>query len=271
MPATWQKFKCGSIERELVLVSSRVPHEPQFIYVDDVLDAFKIHDVDRFEVDGRTIAYVRDDNGIIRRDVEGLEGVELRQLESFLKKSSEENLLGNLYRMTTSDGHVKWVCRDHYRVSYQEKHSQKLRDVGKLAQGEFDEQLGRITILLLLEWFLQRRQRSSGAVRGIQDQLDSDHFELVLQLCRSVAQLFSPKTLLLLHGDNGTLALSEAPRTNSTLTTLDFRYNSIGDKGTLVLSEALKTNSTLTTLNLSYNSVGDNGGMALVYCKSITV
>lgn len=42
-------------------------------------------------------------------DIEGLEGVELRQLGSFLKISEEENLLGNLYRMTTSDGHVKWV------------------------------------------------------------------------------------------------------------------------------------------------------------------
>ncbi|KAF9202921.1 hypothetical protein BGZ59_001909 [Podila verticillata] len=81
-------------------------------------------------------------------DVEGLEGVELRQLGSFLKTSEEENLLGNLYRMTTSDGHVKWVCRDHYRVSYQEKHTQKLRDVVKLAQGDFDEQLGRIKITL---------------------------------------------------------------------------------------------------------------------------
>ncbi|KAG0373624.1 hypothetical protein BGX24_011460, partial [Mortierella sp. AD032] len=81
-------------------------------------------------------------------NVEGLEGVELRQLGSFLKTSEEENLLGNLYRMTTSDGHVKWVCRDHYRASYQEKHTQTLRDVVKLTQGEFDEQLGRITITL---------------------------------------------------------------------------------------------------------------------------
>ncbi|KAF9271089.1 hypothetical protein BGZ88_006859, partial [Linnemannia elongata] len=50
--------------------------------------------------------------------------------------------------MTTSDGHVKWVCRDHYRAGYQEKHVQMLRDVVKLAQGEFDEQLGKITITL---------------------------------------------------------------------------------------------------------------------------
>ncbi|KAG0349324.1 hypothetical protein BG005_011034, partial [Podila minutissima] len=81
-------------------------------------------------------------------DVEGLEGVELRQLGSFLRTSEEDNLLGNLYRMTTSDGHVKWVCLDHYRASYQETQTQKLRDVVKLRQGEFDEQLGRITITL---------------------------------------------------------------------------------------------------------------------------
>ncbi|KAF9311496.1 hypothetical protein BGZ91_006793 [Linnemannia elongata] len=50
--------------------------------------------------------------------------------------------------MTTLDGHVKWVCRDHYRASYLEKDIQKLRDVTKLAQGEFDEQLGTIRIAL---------------------------------------------------------------------------------------------------------------------------
>ncbi|KAF9946037.1 hypothetical protein BGZ72_000747 [Mortierella alpina] len=81
-------------------------------------------------------------------DVEGLEGVELRQLGSFLRTSEEENLLGNLYRMTTSDGHVKWVCRDHYRTGYQEKHVQNLRNIVKVAHGVFDEQLGKITIAL---------------------------------------------------------------------------------------------------------------------------
>ncbi|OAQ29440.1 RNI-like protein [Linnemannia elongata AG-77] len=81
-------------------------------------------------------------------DVEGLEGVELRQLGSFLKTSEEGNLLGGLYRMTTSDGHVKWVCLDHYRTGYQETHTQRLRDVVKIQKGRFDEQLGRITIVL---------------------------------------------------------------------------------------------------------------------------
>ncbi|KAI8594932.1 hypothetical protein EDD21DRAFT_409466, partial [Dissophora ornata] len=61
--------------------------------------------------------------------VEGLEGVDLRQLGSYLSANSSDNLLGNLYRMTTKDGHVKWVCRHHYRAGYQEAHTQKLRDV----------------------------------------------------------------------------------------------------------------------------------------------
>lgn len=62
--------------------------------------------------------------------------------------NSSDNLLGNMYRMTTRDGHVKWVCRDHYRAGYQGQHTQKLGDVVKLAGGEFDEQLGMIEIVL---------------------------------------------------------------------------------------------------------------------------
>ncbi|KAG0334776.1 hypothetical protein BG005_004788, partial [Podila minutissima] len=63
MPATSQKFKFGSTEWELDLVSPKAPHEPLFVYVDDVLETFKIPNADRFEADGRTIVCVRDDNG----------------------------------------------------------------------------------------------------------------------------------------------------------------------------------------------------------------
>ena len=61
-------------------------------------------------------------------DVEGLKGVELSRLGSFLRTSKGDNLLGNLYRMTTSDGNVKWVCLDRYRTGYQEAHILKLRE-----------------------------------------------------------------------------------------------------------------------------------------------
>ncbi|KAG0042607.1 hypothetical protein BGZ83_000255 [Gryganskiella cystojenkinii] len=99
--------------------------------------------------------------------VEGLEGVELRQLGSFLKTSKDENLLGNLYRMTTSDGHVKWVCLDHYRAGYQEAHTQKLREVVDLAEGEFDEQLGRVTIFLTSKLIASEFYNSLSKAKGI--------------------------------------------------------------------------------------------------------
>jgi len=50
--------------------------------------------------------------------------------------------------MTTKNGRVKWVCCDHYRASYQEANTQKLRDVVRLVEGKFDEQLGRVEIAL---------------------------------------------------------------------------------------------------------------------------
>jgi len=65
MPVERQKFKYGSAARELDLVRSKVQDEPSFVYVDDILDAFKTQNVDRFEADGVTISCMRDDNGVV--------------------------------------------------------------------------------------------------------------------------------------------------------------------------------------------------------------
>ncbi|KAG9061306.1 hypothetical protein KI688_007284 [Linnemannia hyalina] len=256
-------------------------------------------------------------------DVEGLEGIELRQLRSFLKTSEEENLLGNLYRMTTPDGHVKWVCYDHYRASYQEKHTQKLRSVVQMAQGEFDEQLGRIIITLTssivaaefydavskakgilgltvdMSWecirsdlealenalkqsrisILRLNLRQFRTSLGSKLLSTSAQCELSFELAalsiggkefgRLAETLKTNSTLTTLNlrdnsiGDNGAQALSAALKINSTLTILDLGHNSIGDNGAQALSEALNTNSTLTTLNLYINSITDNGAKAL--------
>ncbi|KAG0277759.1 hypothetical protein BGZ96_002724, partial [Linnemannia gamsii] len=37
-----------------------------------------------------------------------LEGADLRRLDSFLRKKDADKILGNLYRITTEKGHVKW-------------------------------------------------------------------------------------------------------------------------------------------------------------------
>ncbi|KAG0255402.1 hypothetical protein BGZ95_005767, partial [Linnemannia exigua] len=220
-------------------------------------------------------------------DVEGLEGVELRQLGSFLKTSEEENLLGNLYRMTTSDGHVKWVCRDHYRASYQEKHTQKLRDVVNLMRGEFDEQLGKITITLessvAATEFYNAVNQAKGLLelninlnwRCVRSDLEALGNVLkksgvsILQLClqdfqASRLQSTSAQYEALFRiGELSHMKLLHIVLPENTVKLPDFKSKPLGKKEYRVLAETLKTNSTLTSLNLKKSKIEDNGAKAL--------
>ncbi|KAF9982300.1 hypothetical protein BGZ65_003025, partial [Modicella reniformis] len=78
--------------------------------------------------------------------LEALEGADLRQLESYLRIKDQGRVLGNLYRIITPEGHVKWVCFDHYRVSYRESSKRQLRDIVEVNNGRFIEEKGRIEI-----------------------------------------------------------------------------------------------------------------------------
>ncbi|KAF9131578.1 hypothetical protein BGW39_001627, partial [Mortierella sp. 14UC] len=80
--------------------------------------------------------------------LEALEGADLRQLESFLKSNDEGRVLGNLYRVVTSEGHVKWVCLDHYRENYRVKAAQDLRDAVEEIKGKYNEATGSVEIQL---------------------------------------------------------------------------------------------------------------------------
>ncbi|KAF8966212.1 hypothetical protein BGZ46_000404, partial [Entomortierella lignicola] len=81
-------------------------------------------------------------------DYEGLEGADLRQLDTFLRVNDQEKELGNLYRITTEAGHVKWVCTDHYRATYKEKDQKAFTDIVEANGGKYDEKLGRVVISL---------------------------------------------------------------------------------------------------------------------------
>ncbi|KAG0202438.1 hypothetical protein BGX28_005041 [Mortierella sp. GBA30] len=101
--------------------------------------------------------------------IEGLEGVDLRQLATYLKVGDSANLLGNLYRITTKEGHVKWVCRDHYRAGYQEANYQKLHGIVNAAGGVFDEQLGKITVTMKSGITAAQLYDAVGTSRGIHE------------------------------------------------------------------------------------------------------
>ncbi|KAI8603977.1 hypothetical protein EDD21DRAFT_422253 [Dissophora ornata] len=101
--------------------------------------------------------------------IDGLEGESLHKFVSYLAENCSDNLLGNLHRIMTKDGQVRWVCSDHYGSGYQEVHTQKLRELVKLAEGEFDEQLGRVEIRLGSSFAASEFYEAVSKAKGILD------------------------------------------------------------------------------------------------------
>jgi len=108
---------------------------------------------------------------------EALEGADLRQLETFLKNKDENRVLGNLYRTVTSEGHVKWVCIDHFRENYHAKAAQAFRETVDSLQGTFDENIGRAEVELKSKVQAEQFYRvleSARSVYELQVELDWD-------------------------------------------------------------------------------------------------
>ncbi|KAG0375797.1 hypothetical protein BGX24_008647 [Mortierella sp. AD032] len=265
---------------------------------------------------------------------EALEGANLRKLDTFLKDKDGNKVLGNLYRIVTDEGHVKWVCIDHYRMSYQESSAKEFLRMLDYVGGSFSENIGRVEVRIQSRVMAEQFFSALGKARFVYEldidlgwacaASDLEALEDALKKSRvSILQLhlrqqfrpslgnrflstsaryealfrlrelptvkmihivlpkelvklacLQPKTpshfcTLSLELATGFIEgkefarLAEALKTNSTLTTLDLKHNSIGDNGAKTLAEALKTNSTLTTLYLQGNSIGDSGAQAL--------
>ncbi|KAG9067324.1 hypothetical protein KI688_012107 [Linnemannia hyalina] len=79
---------------------------------------------------------------------EALEGADLRKLDTFLKDKDGNKVLGNLYRTVTDEGHVKWVCIDHYRMNYLESSAKEFLRVLGSVEGSFSENIGRVDVRL---------------------------------------------------------------------------------------------------------------------------
>ncbi|KAK9693121.1 hypothetical protein K7432_014058 [Basidiobolus ranarum] len=77
-----------------------------------------------------------------------LEGADLRQLRMFISDSDRYKVLGNLYRVITKTGHVKWVCLSHYRNKYWETAGTQLRNIIRVQGGDYDEHYGKVVLTL---------------------------------------------------------------------------------------------------------------------------
>jgi hypothetical protein len=83
-----------------------------------------------------------------------LQGAQLRELQAFLEHADQRRSLGNLYRMMTDDGHVRWVCLEHYNaIGFHRKMSEFIRLCESIG-GKYDT----ITKELVLQGNLMSKQ-----------------------------------------------------------------------------------------------------------------
>ncbi|KAF9352297.1 hypothetical protein BGX34_012221 [Mortierella sp. NVP85] len=69
--------------------------------------------------------------------LKALEGADLRQLGSFFRDHDPDHVLGNLNRMVTLDGGVRWVCNDHYHKDSSNAAVERLRAIVEVNGGKF--------------------------------------------------------------------------------------------------------------------------------------
>ncbi|KAF9939512.1 hypothetical protein BGZ65_010304 [Modicella reniformis] len=120
-------------------------------------------------------------------ELEVMKRADLRQLESHLKVKDEHRVLGNLYRIVTPEGHVKWVCIDHYRTKYRESASRRLREIVEVNGGDFKENLGEIWIELNSNTFAKQFYRALVDARGVPTLSISLQWEVTMDDLRKLA------------------------------------------------------------------------------------
>ncbi|KAF9556568.1 hypothetical protein EC968_008173 [Mortierella alpina] len=233
---------------------------------------------------------------------EALAGADLRKLDTFLKDKDGNKVLGNLYRTVTDEGHVKWVCIDHYSDNYQESTAKDFQRILDAVGGSFDKTLGRVEVTLRSRVLAELFFSALGKARSVYEldtvfdwactASDLAVLEGALKKSRVVilrldirrfrasnlswtsaqnAVLFRIKGLpnmRILHvvlSKDVVKLLSNQPKTSSQLCKLSIEVTpgSVQVKEIEDLAEILKTNSTLTSLSLESNAIGDDGATAL--------
>ncbi|KAG0237904.1 hypothetical protein BGX31_003401 [Mortierella sp. GBA43] len=74
--------------------------------------------------------------------------VDLRGLETFLKRSDKVEAPQDFYRIATAKEHVMWICLDHYRGHYSKTAVRGLHLQAASLQGSFSENVGRVEVTL---------------------------------------------------------------------------------------------------------------------------
>ncbi|CAF4927272.1 unnamed protein product, partial [Rotaria socialis] len=75
-----------------------------------------------------------------------LQGAELREIQTYLERVDDKRSLGNLYRIVTADGHVRWVCHKHYDAISCNNEMSKYINAFEAMGGKFDQKTNEALI-----------------------------------------------------------------------------------------------------------------------------
>ncbi|KAF9941725.1 hypothetical protein BGZ65_001853 [Modicella reniformis] len=116
--------------------------------------------------------------------LEALEGADLRQLESYLTVK-DQGRVGNLYRIVTPEGHVKW----------------HLREVVELNRGNYIEETGRIEIKIESSNLARQFYDEMVKARGIQELDITLYWDATMDDLRSLAKAVAKANVISLTID----------------------------------------------------------------------
>jgi hypothetical protein len=80
--------------------------------------------------------------------LDALGSADLQRLTTFLRYNNADRTLGNLYRISTNEGGVKWVCYEHYRQSLHNTNMNAFFWSLKEINGAYDPHHRKVTITL---------------------------------------------------------------------------------------------------------------------------
>ncbi|KAK3831131.1 MAG: hypothetical protein J3R72DRAFT_425615 [Linnemannia gamsii] len=214
------------------------------------------------------------------KNKKALAGADLRKLDTFLSAKDGDKMLGNLYRTVTDEGHIKWVCIDHYRENYQEARPRTFSACWTPLEDHSTRALARSVYELdiVFDW---------ACTTGDLEVLEGALKKSIVSILRLNIRQFRTSNLSSTSAQYGVLLrikglpnmriihvvlskdivklLSIQPKTPSLhcKLSIDVVPGSFGGKEIAALAGILKTNSTLVTLDLQNNSIRYDGAKAL--------
>ncbi|KAF9924948.1 hypothetical protein FBU30_005222 [Linnemannia zychae] len=131
-----------------------------------------------------------------------MEGADLRRLQSFLKRNDQNGIHANLFRTVDAQGHVRWICLDHYRATYPQRQDREFENEIKLNHGLYDGHLGTVSVTLTageaFDRFMGAMTRA-GAFNELDIQLRNYSYQELKNLAESLKMTNVSKLVLTCH------------------------------------------------------------------------